>query len=76
MEAEGLVAITERRGAVIAQLSLPEVLELLRVRVLLECDMLLEAVPRQTQADLDAAGAFLAQFEDALHRRDVGTWGF
>ncbi|KMN35518.1 MULTISPECIES: GntR family transcriptional regulator [Chromobacterium] len=75
LEAEGLVAITERRGAVIAQLSLPEVLELLRVRVLLECDMLLEAVPRQTQADLDAAGAFLAQFEDALHRRDVGTWG-
>ncbi len=75
LEAEGLVAITERRGAVIAQLSLPEVLELLRVRVLLECDMLLEAVPRQTQADLDAAGALLAQFEEALRRRDVGAWG-
>ncbi|WP_258186835.1 GntR family transcriptional regulator [Chromobacterium haemolyticum] len=75
LEAEGLVAITERRGAVIAQLSLPEVMELLRVRVLLECDMLLEAVPRQTQADLDAAGALLTQFEEALRRRDVGAWG-
>lgn len=75
LEAEGLVRIIERRGAVVSQLSLPEIVELLRVRVLLECDMLLEAIPRQTAADIAAAEALLARFEVALNNQDVATWG-
>jgi len=75
LEAEGLVSISDHRGAVVSQLSLTEVVELLRVRVLLECDVLLDAIPRQTQADLDEAEALLARFEVALKNKDVNTWG-
>jgi DNA-binding GntR family transcriptional regulator len=75
LEAEGLVSINDHRGAVVSQLSLVEIVELLRVRVLLECDVLLEAIPRQTQADLDEAEALLARFETALKEKDVNTWG-
>lgn len=75
LEAEGLVRIIERRGAVVSQLSLPEIVELLRVRVLLECDMLLEAIPRQTAADIAAAEVLLARFDVALKNQDVATWG-
>jgi DNA-binding GntR family transcriptional regulator len=60
---------------VVAQLSLPEIVELLRVRVLLECDVLLEAIPRQTSDDIAEAEALLAQFEVALRNKDIGAWG-
>lgn len=75
LEAEGLVTIIDNRGAVVSQLSLPEVVELLRVRVLLECDLLLEAVPRQTSADLAEAELLLSRYEDALVAGDVASWG-
>ena len=75
LEAEGLVTINENRGAVVTQLSLPEIVELLRVRVLLECDVLLEAIPRQTCTDIAEAEALLAQFEVALRNKDIGAWG-
>ncbi|GGY27922.1 GntR family transcriptional regulator [Paludibacterium paludis] len=75
LEAEGLVEIVEHRGAVVAELSLDEILELLRVRALLECDILLEAVPRQTRGDLETAESLLGQFKAALDARDVSRWG-
>lgn len=75
LETEGLVTIIGNRGAVVSQLSLPEIVELLRVRILLECDVLLEAVPKQTSADLAEAEALLGQFEIALHDRDISAWG-
>ncbi|WP_249383884.1 GntR family transcriptional regulator [Chitinivorax sp. B] len=75
LEAEGLVRIVEHKGAVVTTLALEEIVELLRVRVLLECDLLLEAVPRQTQTDIDAATAVLAEFDAALASRDVQDWG-
>ncbi|WP_215779731.1 MULTISPECIES: GntR family transcriptional regulator [unclassified Paludibacterium] len=75
LEAEGLVTIIENRGAVVSELSLPEIVELLRVRVLLECDVLLEAIPRQCAADIAAAEALLADFERALNDRDIASWG-
>lgn len=75
LEAEGLVNIIENKGAVVSQLSLPEIVELLRVRVLLECDVLLEAIPRQTSADIAEAEALLAKFEVALRDKDISAWG-
>ncbi|MBI3145321.1 MAG: GntR family transcriptional regulator [Pseudogulbenkiania sp.] len=75
LEAEGLVTITDNKGAVVSQLSLPEIVELLRVRVLLECDVLLEAIPRQTGADIAEAEALLARFETALKDKDISAWG-
>ena len=75
LEAEGLVKIVDNKGAVVSQLSLPEIVELLRVRVLLECDVLLEAIPRQTSADIARAEALLGEFEVALRERDISAWG-
>ena len=75
LEAEGLVNIEDNKGAVVSQLSLPEIVELLRVRVLLECDVLLEAIPRQTSADIAEAEALLARFETALRDKDISAWG-
>ncbi|MDF0605938.1 GntR family transcriptional regulator [Neisseriaceae bacterium TC5R-5] len=75
LEAEGLVTIADHKGAVVAQLSLPEIVELLRVRVLLECDVLLEAIPRQTEAHLTVAAELLARFESALQQKDISAWG-
>ncbi|RKQ58774.1 GntR family transcriptional regulator [Vogesella indigofera] len=75
LEAEGLVNIEDNKGAVVSQLSLPEIVELLRVRVLLECDVLLEAIPRQTSADIAEAEALLTRFENALRDKDISAWG-
>lgn len=75
LEAEGLVNIEDNKGAVVSQLSLPEIVELLRVRVLLECDVLLEAIPRQSSADIAEAEALLAKFEIALRDKDISAWG-
>lgn len=75
LEAEGLVNIIDNKGAVVSQLSLTEIVELLRVRVLLECDVLLEAIPQQTSADIELAQSLLAEFELALARQDVSAWG-
>jgi len=75
LEVEGLVTIINNKGAVISELSLSEIVELLRVRVLLECDVLLEAIPRQTSADIDEAEALLARFEIALKDKDISAWG-
>ncbi|MCL6263120.1 GntR family transcriptional regulator [Craterilacuibacter sp. RT1T] len=75
LETEGLVTIVENKGAVVSQLSLPEIVELLHVRVLLECDALMTAIPRQTSTDLAKAEALLAQFETALRDEDIAAWG-
>ncbi len=75
LEAEGLVELVEHRGAIVTQLSIEEILELLRVRALLECDILLDAIPNQTQADLDEAAVLLDRFGEALDAGDVAHWG-
>ncbi|MBB5018984.1 DNA-binding GntR family transcriptional regulator [Chitinivorax tropicus] len=75
LEAEGLVNIVEHKGAVVTTLVLEEVVELLRIRVLLECDLLMDAVPRQTQQDLDVAEAVLQAFDQSMAARDVLHWG-
>lgn len=75
LEAEGLVTIIGNKGAVVSQLLLPEIIELLRVRVLLECNILLDAIPLQTCADIVEAEALLAGLETALNNKDISAWG-
>ena len=75
LEAEGLVRIFDHRGAVVTELSLDDVRELLDIRALVESDLLLRAVPRQCAADIDEAAAALAEFETALARHDIAHWG-
>jgi DNA-binding GntR family transcriptional regulator len=55
LEAEGLVTIAPNRGAVVASVSLDDVLEMLDIRIALECYALRLAIPEMAEEDLDAA---------------------
>lgn len=53
LESEGLVAFHTNRGAIVSALSLADALELLDIRVALECRALRLAVPNMTEADFE-----------------------
>lgn len=55
LEAEGLVSIHPNRGAVVTHLSLEDVLELMDIRIALECRALVLAIPNMTEEDIAAA---------------------
>ena len=63
LEAEGLVTIQQNKGAVVASLSVEEVLELLDIRIALESRALSLAVPEMIESDLEAAGAILDSYD-------------
>jgi DNA-binding GntR family transcriptional regulator len=54
LEAEGLVRIHPNRGAVVTHLSLEDVLELMDIRIALECRALVLAIPNMTEEDFAA----------------------
>ena len=58
LEAEGLVSILPNRGATVSSLSLDEVLELMEIRIALECRALRMAIPNMVDTDLDFALGF------------------
>lgn len=59
LETEGLVTIEPNRGAVVASVSLDDVLEMLDIRIALECYALRLAIPQMAEEDLDAADNIL-----------------
>lgn len=63
LASEGLVTFHPFRGAVVSRLSLDEVLELLDIRIGLECRALRLAVPNMVQADLDYAEKILREYD-------------
>ena len=65
LQAEGLVDYAPNRGAAVASLPLEEVLEMLEVRLALECHALRLSVPRMADADLDGAAAVLRDYDAA-----------
>ncbi len=75
LEAEGLVTLLPRRGAVVSSLSLGEISELFDLRRLIEPDLLARAVPCFRPGDLDEAERILGRYERALSHRDVHEWG-
>ena len=72
LEAEGLVTIEANKGATVTAFSLPEVLELLDVRIALECRALKLAIPNMVDGDFEAAEAIL---RDYAASGDPGCWG-
>ncbi|CEJ10717.1 HTH-type transcriptional regulator McbR [bacterium YEK0313] len=63
LEAEGLVSIQPNRGAVVSHLSLEDVLELMEIRIALECRALTLAIPNMTEEDFAAAEEDLKLYE-------------
>lgn len=64
LEAEGLVTIQPNRGAVVTSLSLDEVLEMLEIRIALECRALRLAIPNMVEEDLDHAAELLRSYDN------------
>lgn len=63
LEAEGLVTIHPNRGAVVSTLSLDDVLEMLEIRIALECRALRLAIPNIVDVDIEAAADILKSYD-------------
>ena len=63
LEAEGFVTFLPNRGAVVSDLSIDEVVELLEIRIALECHALRLAIPAMGEIDLDEATAILKSYD-------------
>ncbi|GJD47808.1 putative D-xylose utilization operon transcriptional repressor [Methylobacterium crusticola] len=72
LEAEGLVTIEANKGATVTALSLQEVLELLDIRIALECRALQLAIPNMIDGDFDAAEEILQGYSTS---EDPTLWG-
>jgi DNA-binding GntR family transcriptional regulator len=71
LEADGLVHIAPRRGALITELALEELDEVYDIRVALETLAATRAIGRITPAELAAARAALADGQEAVARGDM-----
>ena len=63
LQAEGLIEHTAHQGSVVATKSIPELLEILDIRIGLETRALKLAVPNMTRADLAAATEILRRYD-------------
>ncbi len=71
LQAEGLVTLIPNRGAVVAALSAPEVMEIYAMRVALETLALRHAIPHLTQADFVRLDSLITIMDD---ERDPLGW--
>ena len=72
LESEGLVRIEPNKGAIVTSLSVDEVLEMLDIRIALECRALRLAVPNMADEDLDHAAGILETYSGDA---DPESWG-
>lgn len=63
LETEGFVRILPNRGAVVSDLSVDEVVELLEIRIALECHALRLAIPAMGDADFEEATKILRAYD-------------
>ena len=75
LEAEGLLYFQPGKGAVVSGLSVDEIAEVVDLRARLEPELLTSAIPHLTAEHFEEAREILDQFEIALKRGDVATWG-
>lgn len=78
LEAEGLVIIHPNRGAVVSSISLDDVMEMLEIRIALECRALRLAIPNMVDVDLEAAADILKSYDAEPHPTKWGemNWQF
>lgn len=68
---EGLVRIIPRKGILVAPLSIDDAVELIEVRIVNEGLCARLAAQRATAAQLDGLKVLMAQFDEAVKRRDT-----
>ena len=72
LEAQGFVTFLANRGAVVSDLSIDEVVELLEIRIALECHALRLSIPAMGEMDLDDANKILRSYDK---EPDPEKWG-
>jgi DNA-binding GntR family transcriptional regulator len=72
LETEGLIEIQTNKGAIVKGLSTDDVLEMLDIRIALECRALKLAIPNMAIEDLDLAEAILTEYDETA---DPSAWG-
>lgn len=75
LDSEGLVVVQANRGAVVTELSLPEIEEMFDLRSLLEVDLIQRAIPRMTPASLHKSELILQELDNAYQTEDIAQWG-
>jgi len=73
LEAEGQVVHQVHRGYFITELSLPDLIEVYRLRAVLEAEAARVAVPLLTDDDVEALAELAARIEDASEAGEVGA---
>lgn len=78
LEAEGLVTIEPNKGAIVTSLSVDDVLEMLDIRIALECHALRLAIPEMVDEDFDLAAGILDGYnrEPNPHSWGAMNWQF
>ena len=72
LEAEGLVTMHANRGFEVTSLSLDQVLELMEIRIALECRAIRLAVPNMVDEDFEEAESILSDYD---RTPDPSKWG-
>lgn len=75
LDAEGLVQLTNNRGASVVKHSLREIGEIFDLRILIEVDMFRRAIPKMSVADFARCQKLLDQMEASYEANDVAKWG-
>ncbi|WP_171103019.1 GntR family transcriptional regulator [Ruegeria sp. HKCCD7255] len=75
LDAEGLVQLTNNRGATVTEHSLAEIAEIFDLRALLEVDLFRRAIPAMTTAEFAACAKILEQMQQSYDANDVSAWG-
>ncbi|WP_170763136.1 GntR family transcriptional regulator [Ruegeria lacuscaerulensis] len=75
LDAEGLVQLTNNRGASVTSHSLSEIGEIFDLRVLLEVDLFRRSIPRMIETDFVECERLLDAMETSYDAYDVGRWG-
>lgn len=78
LETEGLVTIHPNKGAVVSSLSTDEVMEMLDIRMVLECGALKLAIPNMADDDFETAERILDDYDRAPDpmRWSESNWRF
>ena len=75
LDAEGLVQLTNNRGASVTSHSLSEIGEIFDLRVLLEVDLFKRSIPHMAEANYAECENILVEMEKSYDAYDVGRWG-
>jgi DNA-binding GntR family transcriptional regulator len=75
LDAEGLVQLTNNRGAQVTKHSLEEIGEIFDLRIMLEVDLFRRAIPLMTTTNFARCDKILDEMEASYDADDVSKWG-